>query len=87
MSNKYITLTVKVIVDEDNVQDIEEWVNERLSNDARFDLVEVDKKEQPPLSQLTLFTIFYLYPVAIHKTPEEYAHALFKCRHFMLWVR
>ena len=45
MSNKYITLTVKVIVDEDNVQDIEEWVNERLSNDARFDLVEVDKEE------------------------------------------
>ena len=45
MSNKYITLTVKVIVDEDNVQDIEEWVSERLSNDARFDLVEVDKEE------------------------------------------
>ena len=45
MSNKYITLTVKVIVNEDDDQNIEEWVNERLSNDTRFDLVEVDKKE------------------------------------------
>ncbi len=45
MSNKYITLSVKVIINEDDDQNIEEWINERLSNDARFDLVEVDKKE------------------------------------------